>query len=175
MRYCGFPAWKVLGLECIGWWGLEKENFGVYEASQTDHFLFNHPHTVGLKDGETFGHAPNGGSPRVGGHESDVRLPRIQQITNHIPEGASFPEEPAGITTLAQVVKKGRRGINYFGRWEPLEHGVIAEMTYWKRPNGGQVFHGGCIAGGWALSADLKFQTLIQNVLHHFGVPNRKI
>ena len=174
MRYCGFPAWKVLGLECIGWWGLEKEDFGIYEAAQTHHFLFHRPHPVGLRNGETFGHAPDGGLPRVGGHESDVRLPRIRQITKHFPEGASFPEEPTGITTLARIVKKGRRGINYFGLWEPLEHGVIAEMIYWERPQGGRVFHGGCIAGGWALSRDPKFQALMRNVLHHFGAPNRK-
>ncbi len=71
---------------------------------------------------------------------------------------------------MAQIVDRNRRGIDYFGRWEPLEHGVYAEMTYWERPQGGKVFHTGCIAGGWALSADPKMQVLMRNVLHHFGV-----
>jgi hypothetical protein len=47
-------------------------------------------------------------------------------------------------------------------------------MIYWERPQGGRVFHTGAIGSGWALSADPKFQTLIRNVLHHFGVPFKK-
>ena len=174
MRYCGYPAWKVLGLECIGWWGLDKDNFGVYEVTDADHSLFQKPHQVELRNGETFGHAPGGGLPRVGGHESDVRLGRIRQITHHFPEGTSFPDEPPGIKTLAQVVMKGRRGIDYFGRWTPLEHGVVGEMTYWDRPQGGHVFHCGCIATAWSLSADPNLQALMRNVLHHFGVEANK-
>jgi len=30
------------------------------------------------------------------------------------------------------------------------------------------------IVAGWALSADPKFQTLMRNVLHHFGVGRLK-
>ena len=170
MRYCGHPAWKVLGLECIGWWGhRERESFGVYQLDQPDHFLFQQPEKVDLDQDETFGHAP-GGWPSVGGHECDVRLPWIRQITKHFPEGASFPEEPPGITTLARVIKKGRRGIDYYAHWMPLGHGVVGEMIYWERPQGGRVFHGGCIATGAGLSADSRFQALMRNVLHHFGV-----
>ena len=174
MRFCGYPAWKVLGLECIGWWGLGKDDFGVYEVVRADYSLFQGPYEVGLNDGETFGHGPGGGLPRVGGHESDVRLPRIQQITQHFPEGASFPGEPSGITTLARIVKKGRRGLDYYAHWMPLEHGVVGEMIYWERPQGGRVFHGGCIGTGWGLSGDPKLQALMSNVLHHFGVEATK-
>ena len=174
MRYCGYPAWKVLGLECIGWWGLEKDNFGVYEVVDADHSLFKKPHKVGLRNGDTFGHAPGGDLPRVGGHESDVRVGWIQQITHHLPEGTSFPDEPLGITTLAQVIMKGRRGIDYYGHWTPLEHGVVAEMIYWDRPQGGRVFHCGCIGTAWALSGDLNFQAVMRNALHHFGVEATK-
>lgn len=170
MRYAGYPAWKVLGLECIGWWPITDEKFGAYEAVNPDHFLFRGPEQVGVRKGERFGQSPDGSLPRVGGHESDVRIGRIRAITKHIPEGETVPEEPRGISTLAQITAENRRGIDYFGRWEPLDHGVYAEMTYWERPQGGQVFHGGCIAGGWALSADDKFSALMRNVLHHFGV-----
>ena len=103
-----------------------------------------------------------------------MRLPWIQKITQHFPKGASFPEEPSGITTLARVIEKGRRGIDYYAHWMPLEHGVVAEMIYWERPQGGRVFHGGCIATGAGLSADSRFDTLMRNVLHHFGVETKR-
>ena len=51
----------------------------------------------------------------------------------------------------------------------PVEHGVVGEMIYWERPQGGRVFHG-CIATGAGLSADSRFHALMRNVLHHFGV-----
>lgn len=170
LRYSSRPAWKVLGLECIGWWPITEENFAPYEAVETDHFLFREPEPVNLKPGERFGQSADGELPRVGGHESDVRVNWIKKITKHIPTGQTLPDEPEGITTLARIKASGRRGIDYFGRWEPLDHGVYAEMTYWQRPQGGRVFHTGCIAGGWALSVDPKLQTLMKNVLHHFGV-----
>lgn len=170
MRESGHPAWKVLGLECIGWWEPEEPNFGAYKAVNADHFLFHEPVETGLQAGEQFGQGPSGMLPRAGGHESDARLPRIREITKHTLSGVAFPEEPPGIVTLAQILATGRRGIDYYGHWEPLDHGVIAEMIYWERRQGGRVFHGGCIATGWALSADAKLQTLMRNVLHHFGV-----
>lgn len=170
MRFCGLPAWKVLGLECIGWWPITETHFGAYQVVRPDHFLFHEPEPVGLQAGEMFGQAPDGKPPRVGGHESDVRPSLIQAITRQNPAGASVPDDPEGIVPLAQIVDRERRGIDYFGRWEPLEHGVYAEMTYWERPQGGKVFHTGCIAGGWALSADSKMQALMRNALHHFGV-----
>ena len=171
MRFCGLPAWEVLGLECIGWWPIDTEHFGTYEVVTEDHFLFQAPEPVGLRQGETFGSAPGGGPPLVGGHESDVRPSLIRAITRQRQDSFPVPGDPPGIVPLAQIVDKRRRGIDYFGKWEPLEHGVYAEMTYWERPQGGKVFHTGCIAGGWALSADPKMQALMRNALHHFGVP----
>src|SRR3990172_4168950 len=29
MRECGYPAWKVIGLECLGWWDTEPGSFGT--------------------------------------------------------------------------------------------------------------------------------------------------
>ena len=170
MRFCGLPAWKVLGLECIGWWPIDTDHFGTYRVVNAEHFLFQGPETVGLVDGDSFGEAPGGGQPLVGGHESDVRPSLIRAITRQRQGDLAVPSDPSGIVPLAQVVDKKRRGIDYFGRWEPLEHGVYAEMTYWERPEGGTVFHTGCIAGAWALSADPKMQALMRNALHHFGV-----
>ncbi len=170
MRFCGLPAWKVLGLECVGWWPIDTAHFGAYKAVNPDHFLFRGPEQVGLKEGETFGQGPGESPPRVGGHESDVRPSLIRAITKQSQGEFAVPGDPPGIVPLAQAVDRERRGMDYFGRWEPLEHGVFAEMTYWERPQGGKVFHMGCIAGGWALSADPKMQALMRNALHHFGV-----
>jgi hypothetical protein len=47
---------------------------------------------------------------------------------------------------------------------------MAAEMIYWKRPKGGEVFHAGAIPSGWTLSVDARMRTLLRNVLHHFGV-----
>ena len=173
MRFCGMPAWEVLGLECIGWWPTTREAFGTYTVTEPDHFLFNEPEPVGLAEGDTFGYAPDGRPPLVGGHECDVRPSLIRAITRQNPSSGEVPDDPPGMVPLAQIVDKERRGIDYFGRWEPLEHGVFAEMIYWDRPQGGKLLHTGCIAGGWALSADPKMQTLMHNALHHFGVPRR--
>ena len=173
MRFCDLPAWKVLGLECIGWWPTTEEYFGAYKVADASHFLFNEPEPVGLKEGDTFGQAPDGNPPRVGGHESDVRPSVIRAITRQNPNASPVPGDPEGIALLAQIIDKERRGLDYFGRWEPLDHGVYAEMTFWERPQGGKVFHTGCIAGGWALSVDPSMQTVMRNALHHFGVPRR--
>ena len=173
MRFCGLPAWEVLGLECIGWWPIDADHFGTYKTVNADHFLFRGPEAVGVREGETFGESPEGSPPRVGGHESDVRPSLIRAITKQVQGEFTVPGDPPGIVPLAQVIDKKRRGIDYFGRWEPLEHGIYAEMTYWDRPQGGKVFHTGCIAGGWALSADPKMQALMRNALHHFGVDRK--
>ena len=37
---------------------------------------------------------------------------------------------------------------DYFGRWEPRDHGVFGELIYWERPQGSRVLHTGCIAAG---------------------------
>lgn len=173
MRFCGLPAWKVLGLECIGWWPIDTTHFGSYQVVSPDHFLFREPEDSGLQQGDTFGAGPGGGPPLVGGHESDVRPSLIRAITRQTQGSKAVPDDPPGIVPLAQIIDSKRRGIDYFGRWEPLDHGVFAEMTFWERPQGGTVFHTGCIAGGWALSADPKMQAVMRNALHHFGVQRR--
>ena len=173
MRFCGLPAWRILGLECIGWWGVSTDSFGTYRATNTDHFLFRQPEAVGLSEGDSFGTPAGRSQPRPGGHECDVRPSLIKAITKQDQDGFPVPSDPPGIVPLAQMVDKERRGLDYFGRWEPLDHGVFAELTYWERPQGGKVLHTGCIAGGWALSEDPKMQALVRNALHHFGVPRK--
>ena len=173
-RFADSLSWQVVGLESVGWWPIVEDQFGSYEVTDADDELFHEPEGVGIKTGKLLGHGAGGRLPWVGGHESDTRLGRIKEITKHYPDGATFPEEPGGITTLDQVVGEGRRGIDYFGHWEPFDYGVFAKMIYWERPQGGQVFHGRYIAGGWALSVDPKLRTPMRDVLHRFGIEHQE-
>jgi hypothetical protein len=170
-RECGYPAWKFVGLDCIGWEGTQRQDFRIYKPADTEHFLFHKPEKVGLTKEDTFGHGPGGALPRAVGHEWDVRLPTLVRVTQKTPEGATLPtDEPTGITTLATAMRAGGGPLDYFTASVREKIGVCAEMIYWKRAEGGQVFNSGSIAGGWALSGDPKLRTLMRNVLAQFGV-----
>ena len=164
MRFCGYPAWKVVGLTCIGWGG----SFQPYKVDQPEHFLFNYPNKVGLKKGEAFGWI----RPGVGavGHEFDVRLSTLQRAT---PDTAvKGLVEPRGITTLARS-EDSRRVIDYNAEGHKPRSGneqTIAEIIYWERPNGGRVFHTGSIATAWGVYHDEAMSALLENVLNHFDI-----
>lgn len=164
MRFCGFPAWKVVGLTCIGWGGA----FKPYQVDQPDHFLFNTPHQVGLKKGDNFGII----RPDVGavGHEFDVRLSTLQRATAD--SAIKGLVEPTGMVTVASSNDQ-RRVIDYNAEGHQPRIGddqTIAEMIYWERPSGGRVFHTGSIATAWGVYHDEPMSKLLRNVLHHFGV-----
>lgn len=164
MRFCGYPAWKVVGLTCIGWGGA----FKPYQVDRPDHFLFNEPHPVGLGKGDTFGVISEG----IGavGHEFDVRLSTLQRATaDSVIKGLT---EPEGIVTVASS-SDDRRVIDYNAEGHKPRVGnenTIAEIIYWERPTGGRVFHTGSIATAWGVYHDEKMSKLMKNVLHHFGV-----
>jgi hypothetical protein len=170
MRECGTPAWRLIGLDTLGWWGIGPTDFGRYRVEEPEHFLFQRPERVEVSKGDPFGGAPGGGVPSAVGHECDVRLALLSQLTTQVPAGAALPEEPAGIVTLASGILPRNNGIDYFTRPVRFDGGVVAHMIYWERPQGGRVFHAGSLGSGWGLSADPKFQTLMRNVLDHFGV-----
>lgn len=171
LRECGYPAWKFVGLECSGWGDVESQSAGIYHVSMKDHFLFQTPERIDWSDGDTFGHSLGGKSHRAVGHEYDVRLSTLKKITHSIPEGAHLPnEEPAGIVTLAQGKRGNPSALDYFTQPTTTQDGILAEMIYWERPQGGKIFHAGAIGAGWALSVDPKLQALIRNVLHNFGI-----
>ena len=174
MRECGTPAWKLIGLDTFGWASIGPNDFGLYHVETPDHFLFNRPERVGLEKGQTFGGAPGGGLPMAVGHECDVRVSLLREVTAEVPDGATLPEEPGGMVTLANGVLPAYAGLDYFVGKVPLKDAVVAHMLYWERPQGGRVFHAGSLGSGWGLSVDPKFQTLIRNVLHHFGVQAEK-
>jgi hypothetical protein len=172
LRDCGHPAWKILGLECLGWDG-EVNSMGPFVAAGTDHFLYHQPEETGIEEGEHFGIA-EGGFPCAGGHEFDVRVSTLLKLQQGpAPEGAPIPEEPAGIDYLGHSIhhwKPNAHICDYYTRQLQEQGDLGGEMVYWTRPGGGRVFHAGVIAGGWVLSVDPKFQTMMRNVMSHFGV-----
>lgn len=170
MRECGMPAWKCIGLECCGWSGATD---GAYHTELPDHFLFTQPESVELAKTETFGHARDEAYPMSVGHEWDVRLSTLRKMTRNVPAEAVLPEEPPGITTLARGIRRGGGTLDYFTAPAASIDGVCAELIYWERPTGGRVFHAGSIAAGAVLSVDPKWQTVMRNVLHHFGVKGK--
>jgi len=174
LRECGYPGWKLIGLETLGWTGvLDLKMFGPYVAELTEHFLFNQPHKVDFAPSKTFGQAQNGEGPRANGHEVDVRLSTIAALQqDYTPPGASVPRDPHGIVRLANGVIPwdiGGAAFDYFFRPIKPTSRQGAEMIYWERPDGGKVFNAGSIGAGWGLAVDPKFQTLMRNVLFHFG------
>jgi hypothetical protein len=182
-RECGYPAWPLLGLEYCSMHSVADEAIGPYRAVATDHFLFNTPHRVGLKNGDHFGGAPPGnGFPKVIGHEGDVRVSTLAKIAPQpLPVGAKPPSaDPPGIVLLAEGIAewpkvKAGAPYDYFQNAVTSEPGrsaigVAAEMIYWERPDGGRVFHAGTVSAGRGFGNDPRFGLLVKNVLHHFGV-----
>jgi N,N-dimethylformamidase beta subunit-like protein/concanavalin A-like lectin/glucanase superfamily protein len=176
MRECGYPGWKLVGLETLGWNNQgNPEQFGPYLVDQPGHFLFNRPEKIDVRAGQPIGQAANGGLPRANGHEIDVRLSTLADLQDKpLPEGATMPGDPPGMTRLANGIitwQKGGAAFDYFLRPIKPKTDQGGEMIYWERPEGGRVFNTGSIGTGWALLGDPKLQTLLRNVLHHFGVP----
>lgn len=168
MRFCGYPAWKIVGLTCIGWSG---GAFKPYQVDQPDHFLFNQPHQIGLERGDRFGFISEG----VGavGHEFDVRLSTLQRATaDSVIKGLT---EPKGIVTVASS-DDDRQVIDYNAEGHKPRIGdekTIAEIIYWERPEGGRVFHTGSIATAWGVYHDESMSKLLKNVLHHFDAESK--
>ena len=178
MRECGYPGWKLIGLETLGWNNQgDPRNFGPYVTEATDHFLYHEPEETGLKPGDKFGWVgADARTPLANGHEFDIRLSTLAALQEQPgPVGAAMPTDPPGITRLANGIipwKYGGSAFDYFFRAIKPKTDQGGEMIYWERPDGGRVFNAGSIGAGWAIHADAKFQTLMRNVLAHFGVPN---
>ena len=170
LRDCGWPAWRLIGLDLAHVQGVNPQSRGWFQTELADHFLMCHPEQVGLAQGDKFGYAPGGGVPMAIGHEVDSRLSFLARFTATVPEGATLPDEPPGIVTLARAIRPGGQVFGYFGGRTPSEDGEVGQIIYWERPNGGRVFNTGTIATGWALSIDPKLQALLRNVLFHFAV-----
>jgi Concanavalin A-like lectin/glucanases superfamily len=178
-RECGFPAWRLFGLEYFSLVGVGVPGVGPYKVCNSDHFLFRRPNDLKLSAGDTLAGTPGHALPQPIGHEGDARVSTIARfLVEPPPEGGAPPtEDPAGITLLAKRyvdAKKIAVAWDYFQRPAPLAKNpplsVAAEMIYWERPGGGRVFHAGSINAGSTLAADPIWSGLLQNVLNHFGV-----
>lgn len=178
-RECGFPAWRLFGLEYASLVGVGVPGVGPYKVRNPDHFLFKQPHDLKLKEGDTIAGAPGHPLPQPIGHEGDVRVSTLAKfLVEPLPEGAAQPaEDPAGISLLADGFADSTK-LNF--AWDYLQRpvppakkppiDVAAEMIYWERPGGGHVFHAGSINAGSTLALDEKWTDLMHNVLSHFGV-----
>jgi hypothetical protein len=176
---CGMPGWKLIGLTTLGWNNQSNpRNFGPYVAEAAGHFLFHEPEETGLQAGERFGWVgQEDRTPMANGHEIDVRPSTLAALQEQpSPPGQRVPEDPDGMVRLANGIIPWKEGGAAFDYWfNPVKPKTDqgGEMIYWERPEGGRVFNAASIGSGWALLADPKFQALLRNVLHHFGVPRR--
>ena len=179
LRDCGHPGWAITGLETLGWNDTHRSaNFGPYQTTAQDHFLFHVPHKTDLQHGETFGFKPGSTLSLANGHEIDIRLSALKSMQSAPnPLGGVIPEDPTGITVLAEGIipwPAGGSAFDFFFREIHPSKPQGAEMIYWERPEGGRVYNAGSIGAGWAIYHDPKFQALFRNVLHHFGIEARK-
>jgi hypothetical protein len=175
LRECGFPGWRLIGLETLGWNNQgEVRNFGPWIAEATGDPLFHEPEETGLKPGDRFGWAGPGSTPMANGHEFDVRLSTLASLAaGPVPPGSVMPQDPDGMRRLANGVipwAHGGSAFDYFFRPIRPANEQGGEMIWWERPEGGTVFNAGSIGSGWALHADARWGRLLRNVLHRFGV-----
>ncbi|VTU17829.1 N,N-dimethylformamidase beta subunit [Variovorax sp. PBS-H4] len=178
LKASGRSAADIIGLETAGWAFADGEDFGVYHVRQPRHALFNEPHPLGLAEGQTFGHAPDGGLPRAIGHEWDLTVATLARMTKQVPPGASLPEPQRGIEVIAQGLRRVPGPLDTyldcFSNVTESIDGLSAEMIYWERPQGGRVFHAGAVGAAWVLGSDPVFGRLLRNVLYRFGVQPRE-
>lgn len=166
-RFGDKPAWALVGLETAGW--CKGMDFLPYTVNEPGHFLFNHPNKTGLNQGASFGYFNGTG---MVGHEYDVRPSILVKATKEMPASFANVADPPGITVLASCYSDRKiidfRGLENLSSENPS--GVISEIIYWERPEGGRVFNVGTVAGPWGLYYDPKVGQLVANVLHHFGI-----
>ena len=127
-RECGFPAWRLFGLEYFSLVGVGTPGVGPYKVRNPEHVLFRRPNDLKLREGDTFGHSPGRPLPQPIGHEGDARVSTIARfLVEPPPDGGAQPTaDPAGITLLAEGFADSRRvafAWDYFQRPVPLAQG----------------------------------------------------
>ncbi len=179
-RECGFPAWRLFGLEYFSLVGVGTPGVGPYKVTQS--------RPLPLSPAQRSETAHRG---RVSAARRDVRC-RSRSATRGTracrrSPGSSLIRLPTGERSRPKIPPVSRSwpkglpirgrsrspGITSSGRFlsprtPPIS--VAAEMIYWERPEGGRVFHAGSINAGSTLAVDEKWSGLLHNVLSHFGV-----
>jgi hypothetical protein len=158
MRECGYPAWRVIGLECVGYDG----SAGSYLVQAPQHPLFQGPEPLSVSQDQILG------SGAVC-HEYDVRLSQIPGSYNP----ASLSEAEPQVLAQAFTDPPGTGKYFDYRANDTAVGGVRSEIIDWHRESGGRVFGVGAVAAGRALMTDPKFSILLRNVLHHFGIAHR--
>jgi hypothetical protein len=154
--FVGRPAHEVVGLDSQGMIDDgTPTSFSSFTVLQPDHFLFREPQRVPITSEGTIGES-NLNGPKASGYEFDVTA-RTLGLADNL---------PPGMVVLASA--KGQRNIEWLGR-DPYQG---AEIIYWERPAGGEVFGAGSIGFTGALHVDPGVRALLRNVFVHFGVPS---
>jgi hypothetical protein len=175
MRECGYPCWRVLGLESAGFWNAQRS--AGFTCDVPDHpFFAGLPEEERLEQGTEFAFGSIG-------HEWDVRANLVQQWRRNrgdVDEDlTSLPQQMPGMTVLGHRAPVDSDTVwDYFFRHIHIanlpEDARVAEMIHWQRPSGGEVFFVGSIAAGRALlegSDRARWGRILGNVLSAFGVP----
>ena len=181
-RDCGDPAWATIGVEFAGACGhMGANGEGAFHVTDARHPFFTGPEPTELTNGDRFGFDPDNPKVHPIGHESDVRVSNLMEMTRRMPTLRGLVtdlKDPTGIQLLAEG-RLDADGTN--GSYRDYAHRVIpqssrkpddslCDVIHWRRPGGGEVFAAPTIAAGWTLGACPKWTTLMKNVLYHFGV-----
>lgn len=158
MRECGYPAWRLIGLESVGYDG----SAGTYVVQAPEHPFFLGPEAINVEKGQPLGSG-------VVHHEYDVRLSQIPGPFSPPPLPGPQPQALAQAFTDPSVY-----GAYFDYRANhTAAGGVRSEIIDWERGSGGRVFGIGAIAAGRGLATDPRLGALLRNVLHYFGVTPR--
>ena len=178
-RECGFPAWRLFGLEYFSLVGVGVPGVGPYKVRNAGHFLFRSPNDLKLRDGDTIGGTPGRPLPQPIGHEGDARVSTIAKfLVEPPPQGGAQPiEDPAGITPAGRWLcglAEDRLRLGLLPAAGPARQGS-ADLRRGRDDLLG--------AARWRSrlprridqrrldpARDAKWAGLMQNVLHHFGV-----
>jgi hypothetical protein len=170
MREAGSPAWKVVGLECVGYDGGPMV---PYQVEAPAHAFFTSPEVIPVVQGTQIG-----GADAVG-HEWDATLNEMppDECSNMMCPPPDTPAKPTlpqpGYTPV--VLAKGRDITNggfrnYAGTPIASSSGVMSQIIDWQKTGGGRVFAAGSINAGHAVHGDNKMASLFRNALHHHGI-----
>ena len=182
-RECGFPAWRLFGLEYFSLVGVGAPGVGPYKVRDPRPLSFSRARRpeACAKATRLATHRGACFRSRSATRATSASRRSRSSSSSRLPRGwRSPPKIRAGITLLAEgfadwkkvsIVALGLLPAAGSGRPKHRPIPVAAEMIYWERPGGGRVFHGGSINAGSTLAEDPKWSGLLKNVLAHFGVP----
>ncbi len=154
----GKPTHEIIGLEMQGMIDDgAPSTFSPFTVLQGNHPLFCKPFRVPLSPSGTIGEMCRNG-PKASGYEMDAAPDTVGVVDSR----------PEGMVVLASAV--GQRLLERVGR---IEHG--ADIIYWQRPAGGEVFNAGSIGFSGSLLVDPGVRTLMRNVLVQFAIPSHAL